>query len=422
MSGDEILNKVSAIPRNEILSEDTLLATIKEGKWINDEALTKQLLFELTSFLITLDTRTEEGNDFKIFNNFCKKLLASFDIPFFEFGTKNKAIIISPDRSKLENLRSNASFNINKQIGFEYFFYTHIDVVDFKDHLGKNIPYTSNREDVYGRGANDMKGQVASVLAWLIREKIEGRLDHLDLCLMIGVDEETGSEEGSRVINRVKANHVLDFEPTANISGVFSDLTLRYFDLQFETKKIISAKDILNARLSLSELTQIPVRDIRMISKVTPLVNYVTIAFAGMNRPLDLLLFEDYLEKNLFARQIKANPICREWKSSASEESKAALSRALQNHFEEIIVYPGEDNLVTAFYPNGTPRSIALAPFFRTATQYNNFGGNSMIYSFPENGKAGGNSRHSDMEGGHIDDYYRFFRTIFDFITFTSEP
>jgi acetylornithine deacetylase len=114
------------------------------------------------------------------------------------------------------------------------FFSTHIDVVP--PHIGAS----EDDEKIYGRGACDAKGIVASQIfaaEALRKEKIE------DIGLLFTVDEEQGSS-GARAANlhpiAAKCQYLINGEPTDNDLAIGSKGSLRFY-IKVEGKAAHSA-------------------------------------------------------------------------------------------------------------------------------------------------------------------------------------
>lgn len=80
--------------------------------------------------------------------------------------------------------------------------YGHVDVVTTENQKWQHPPFEGKVVDgfVWGRGALDMKGGVAMMLAAVIRAKTEGLRLPGDVVLAIVSDEETGGTFGSKYL------------------------------------------------------------------------------------------------------------------------------------------------------------------------------------------------------------------------------
>ncbi len=78
----------------------------------------------------------------------------------------------------------------------------HIDVVTTEHQLWQYPPFEGQEVDgyIWGRGALDMKGGVAMMLAAFLRAKAEGATLPGDVVLAILCDEEAGSDDGARYL------------------------------------------------------------------------------------------------------------------------------------------------------------------------------------------------------------------------------
>lgn len=82
--------------------------------------------------------------------------------------------------------------------------YGHMDVVSVADQDWTHPPFAGEEADgyIWGRGAIDMKGEVAMFLAAFLRAKAEGTRLPGDVLLLILSDEEAGGEYGAGFLTR----------------------------------------------------------------------------------------------------------------------------------------------------------------------------------------------------------------------------
>jgi len=80
--------------------------------------------------------------------------------------------------------------------------YGHVDVVPTAKQTWKYPPFEAKIADgfVWGRGALDMKGGIAMMLAAVLRAKAEGPTPSGDVMLVLLCDEESGSEYGAKYL------------------------------------------------------------------------------------------------------------------------------------------------------------------------------------------------------------------------------
>jgi acetylornithine deacetylase/succinyl-diaminopimelate desuccinylase-like protein len=80
--------------------------------------------------------------------------------------------------------------------------YGHVDVVTTENQDWKHPPFEAKIADgfICGRGALDMKGGIAMMLAAVLRSKAEGLNPAGDIILVILCDEEAGGEYGAKYL------------------------------------------------------------------------------------------------------------------------------------------------------------------------------------------------------------------------------
>ncbi len=127
--------------------------------------------------------------------------------------------------------------------------YGHVDVVTTANQDWKHPPFEGKVIDgyVWGRGALDMKGGVAMMLAAFLRAKAEGLIPAGDIVLAILSDEEAGSDYGA---NYLVENHADQFEGIRYAIGEFGGFPLyigqqKFYAIQVADKRFCWMKVIL---------------------------------------------------------------------------------------------------------------------------------------------------------------------------------
>lgn len=137
----------------------------------------------LASQLLKFDSSQDVGL-VKCFE-YCVQYLKKHNINYKIFNSKNKPSLLAAKKIKKS---------------YKYIFVGHIDVVpaSYKDAFN---PKTKNNR-IYGRGASDMKGQVAAMMI-LMKKLVSENRD--EVALMLTSDEEVGGQNGvSYLINQKK--------------------------------------------------------------------------------------------------------------------------------------------------------------------------------------------------------------------------
>jgi len=127
--------------------------------------------------------------------------------------------------------------------------YGHVDVVTTANQEWKYPPFEAKVVDgfVWGRGALDMKGGVAMMLAAIMRAKEEGIAPVGDIMLVILCDEESGSEYGAKYL---VDKHPEQFTGIKYAIGEFGGYTAhvgrkRFYPIQIAEKQPCRMKAIV---------------------------------------------------------------------------------------------------------------------------------------------------------------------------------
>lgn len=104
--------------------------------------------------------------------------------------------------------------------------YGHVDVVTTANQSWTHPPFEGRVVDgyVWGRGALDMKGGVAMMLAAFLRAKAEELVPAGDIVLVVVSDEEAGGEYGARYLVE---NHAEQFAGIRYALGEFGGFSIR---------------------------------------------------------------------------------------------------------------------------------------------------------------------------------------------------
>jgi acetylornithine deacetylase/succinyl-diaminopimelate desuccinylase-like protein len=120
--------------------------------------------------------------------------------------------------------------------------YGHVDVVTTENQKWEQDPFDGQLVDgfVWGRGALDMKGGVAMVLAAFLRAKAEGLKPPGDIILAIVSDEEAGGDVGARFL---ADEHAELFKDVRYAIGEFGGFSLyvggkRFYPIMIAEKQI----------------------------------------------------------------------------------------------------------------------------------------------------------------------------------------
>ena len=127
--------------------------------------------------------------------------------------------------------------------------YGHVDVVSTANQKWTHSPFEGKVVDgyIWGRGALDMKGGIAMMLAAFLRAKAEGLTPAGDVVLAILSDEEAGSDYGAKYLVE---NHAEQFEGIHYAIGEFGGFLIyigqqKFYVIQVAEKQFCWMKLIL---------------------------------------------------------------------------------------------------------------------------------------------------------------------------------
>ena len=191
---------------------------------------------ELLQNLIRFDTTNPPGNEAQ-----CVSYVSSL---LTEAGFETTILAKDPDRPNLiARLKGRGTSPPLLLQG-------HVDVVTTANQDWTHPPFEGKVVDgyVWGRGALDMKGGVAMMLAAFLRAKAEGLTPAGDIVLAILSDEEAGSDYGA---NYLVENHAEQFEGVRYAIGEFGGFPIyigqhKFYAIQVAQKQFCWMKLILH--------------------------------------------------------------------------------------------------------------------------------------------------------------------------------
>jgi acetylornithine deacetylase/succinyl-diaminopimelate desuccinylase-like protein len=203
---------------------------------------------ELLQKLIRFDTTNPPGNEAGCIS-FIRDLLTSA-------GIDSEVFARSADRpnliARLPGLGKSKPF----------LFYGHVDVVTTAHQQWDHPPFEGKLVEgyIWGRGALDMKGGVAMMLAAFLRAKAEGLQLPGDVVLTIVSDEEAGGDNGAKFLVE---DHPEQFDGIRYAIGEFGAFTMvigkrRFYPIQVAEKQMCWMKATLRGAGGHGSL---PVRD-----------------------------------------------------------------------------------------------------------------------------------------------------------------
>ncbi len=183
---------------------------------------------ELLQRLIRFDTTNPPGNE--------AECIAFINNLLTEAGIETTLLARDPQRPNLI-ARLKGQGNVPPLL-----LYGHVDVVTTANQKWQHPPFEGKLVDgyIWGRGALDMKGGVAMMLAAFLRAKAEGVALPGDVVLAIVTDEEAGGDYGARFLVE---NHAALFDGIRYAIGEFGGFTLhiggrRFYPIMIAEKQI----------------------------------------------------------------------------------------------------------------------------------------------------------------------------------------
>jgi acetylornithine deacetylase/succinyl-diaminopimelate desuccinylase-like protein len=175
-----------------------------------DQATIYKQPYLLLQNLIRFDTTNPPGNESE-----CVKYLESL---LTAVGIQTSIFALDPGRPNLI-ARLKGQGNAPPLLLFG-----HVDVVTAENQSWRHPPFEGTLADgyIWGRGALDMKGGVAMMVAAFLRTKIEGSPPPGDVVLAIVSDEERGSNFGAKYLIE---NHASLFNGVRYAVGEFGGFT-----------------------------------------------------------------------------------------------------------------------------------------------------------------------------------------------------
>jgi acetylornithine deacetylase/succinyl-diaminopimelate desuccinylase-like protein len=193
----------------------------------NEQAPAYERPVELLQQLIRFNTTNPPGNE--------RECVEWVDEVLRDGGYETKILAKDPERpnllARLEG-RGEAP---------PLLLYGHVDVVTVEGRSWRHPPFEGKNIDgwVWGRGALDMKGGVAMMLAAFLRAKAEGLTPPGDVLLLVLSDEESGGDYGAKYLVE---EHTRLFDGVRYAIGEFGGFTLytgrrRFYPIQVAEKQ-----------------------------------------------------------------------------------------------------------------------------------------------------------------------------------------
>lgn len=178
--------------------------------FVSDQATIYQHPAQLLQNLIRFDTTNPPGNEVE-----CIKYI---DGLLTGAGIQTNVLALDPERPNL-TARLKGKGNAPPLL-----LYGHVDVVSTENQVWQHPPFGADLVDgyIWGRGALDMKGGIAMMVAAFLRAKTEGILPNGDVVLALVSDEEGGSNFGTKYLIE---NHASLFDGIRYALGEFGGCT-----------------------------------------------------------------------------------------------------------------------------------------------------------------------------------------------------
>ncbi len=201
----------------------------------NEQAPFYERPAELLQKLIRFNTTNPPGNE--------RECVEWIDEVLRDGGYETKILAKDPERpnllARLEGRGEAPSLLL----------YGHVDVVPVKGQNWQHPPFEGKNVDgwVWGRGALDMKGGVAMMLAAFLRAKAEGLTPPGDVLLLVLSDEECGGDYGAKYLVE---EHAGLFDGIRYALGEFGGFTLyvgqrRFYPIQVAEKQLCSLRTVV---------------------------------------------------------------------------------------------------------------------------------------------------------------------------------
>jgi len=183
---------------------------------------------ELLQKIIQFDTTNPPGNE--------SECISFIDGVLTEAGIETRILAQSPERPNLI-----ARFS-GRGKAPPLLLYGHVDVVTTENQQWTHPPFEGKLVDgfIWGRGALDMKGGVAMLLAAFLRAKAEGLELPGDVVFAVVSDEEAGGDLGAKFLVE---KHAEQFEGIRYAIGEFGGFSLfigkqRFYPIQVAEKQL----------------------------------------------------------------------------------------------------------------------------------------------------------------------------------------